>query len=62
MNWAGGDEIEETCSSVELSEEEGGVFLRLWVLDPLQTWPDTAILAAPFSQNPAPIAARPHGA
>lgn len=58
---SGVDEIHEASSAVELGKEYGGVGLRVRVLDPQQTRPDAAVLAASFPKNPASIAAHSHG-
>lgn len=46
MRRAGIDEVHEAGAAVELGEEDGGVGLWFGALDPLQTRPYTAILAA----------------
>lgn len=54
------DEVHESGTAIELGKEDSSVGLGLRALDPLQTRPYTAILAAPLSQYSASIAAHPH--
>lgn len=49
----------EAGAAEELGDEDGGVGLGLRALDPVQTRPEDARVAATFSKHTAPVAAHP---
>lgn len=55
------DEIHEASTAVELGKEDCSIGLGLGVFDPLQAGLDAAVLTAALAENPATIAAHPHG-
>lgn len=55
------DEIHEASTAVELGKEDCSIGLGLGVFDPLQAGSDAAVLTAALAENPATIAAHPHG-
>lgn len=54
------DKVNESCTSIEFGEEEGGVGLGFRGGDPLETRSECAIFAAAFAEDSAPIAAHSH--
>jgi hypothetical protein len=53
----GVDEPHETRATEELGQEHSGMPLRVGVLNPLQTWPKDARLAAALAQHATSVAA-----
>lgn len=57
---AGVEEVHETSTAVELSEEDGGVGLRFGGFDPLKTRSYATVFTAAFSKNSTSVAAHTH--
>lgn len=55
------DEVDETSAAIELGQEECSIGLRLGGFDPLKTGSYDAVVAAALAEDPAAIAAHPHG-
>lgn len=55
------DEVDEASAAIELGQEESGIGLRIRGFDPLKARSNGAVIAATFAQDPAAIAAHPHG-
>ncbi|ERN18732.1 hypothetical protein AMTR_s00199p00034510 [Amborella trichopoda] len=54
------DEIHQSNTAIELGKEHIGV-LRLRILNPLKTWPYTAVLTATLLKHPTTISTHSHG-
>ena len=60
MRGTGVDEVDEAGTAVELGEEDGGVCLGFGAPYPLKARADGAAIAAPFPEDPTPIATHLH--
>lgn len=58
---AGIDEVEEAGAAIKLGKEDGGVGLGFRGFDPMKARFDAAFFITAFPENPASIAAHPHG-